>query len=45
MIATTEQYAGMLDAASAGGYALPAVNVTSSEAGSGQSASSMSMTM
>jgi fructose-bisphosphate aldolase, class II len=31
MIATTEQYAGMLDAASAGGYALPAVNVTSSE--------------
>jgi fructose-bisphosphate aldolase, class II len=31
MIATTEQYASMLDAASAGGYALPAVNVTSSE--------------
>ena len=31
MIATTEQYAAMLDAASAGGYALPAVNVTSSE--------------
>jgi fructose-bisphosphate aldolase class II len=31
MIATTEQYAGMLDAASAGSYALAAVNVTSSE--------------
>ncbi len=31
MIATTEQYAAMLDAASGGGYALPAVNVTSSE--------------
>ena len=31
MIATAEQYAGMLDAASAGGYALAAVNVTSSE--------------
>jgi fructose-bisphosphate aldolase, class II len=31
MIATTEQYAAMLDAASAGSYALPAVNVTSSE--------------
>jgi fructose-bisphosphate aldolase class II len=31
MIATTEQYVAMLDAASAGGYALPAVNVTSSE--------------
>jgi fructose-bisphosphate aldolase class II len=31
MIATTEQYAAMLDGASAGGYALPAVNVTSSE--------------
>jgi fructose-bisphosphate aldolase, class II len=31
MIATTEQYAAMLDAASAGGYALAAVNVTSSE--------------
>lgn len=31
MIATTEQYAAMLDAASAGGYALPAVNVTSSQ--------------
>src|SRR4029453_7211689 len=31
MIATAEQYAAMLDAASAGGYALPAVNVTSSE--------------
>jgi fructose-bisphosphate aldolase class II len=31
MIATTEQYAAMLDAASADGYALPAVNVTSSE--------------
>ena len=31
MIATTEQYSAMLDAASAGGYALPAVNVTSSE--------------
>jgi fructose-bisphosphate aldolase class II len=31
MIAGAEQYAEMLDAASAGGYALPAVNVTSSE--------------
>jgi fructose-bisphosphate aldolase, class II len=31
MIATTEHYAAMLDAAAAGGYALPAVNVTSSE--------------
>jgi fructose-bisphosphate aldolase, class II len=31
MLATTEQYAAMLDSASAGGYALPAVNVTSSE--------------
>ena len=31
MIATTEQYSAMLDAASAGAYALPAVNVTSSE--------------
>jgi fructose-bisphosphate aldolase, class II len=31
MIATTEQYGAMLDAALAGGYALPAVNVTSSE--------------
>ncbi len=31
MIASTEQYAAMLDSASAGGYALPAVNVTSSE--------------
>ena len=31
MIATAEQYAAMLDAASAAGYALPAVNVTSSE--------------
>ena len=31
MIPTTEQYARMLDAASAGGYALAAVNVTSSE--------------
>lgn len=31
MIATTQQYAAMLDAAAAGSYALPAVNVTSSE--------------
>jgi fructose-bisphosphate aldolase class II len=31
MIATTEQYAAMLDAASSGGYALAAVNVTSSQ--------------
>jgi fructose-bisphosphate aldolase, class II len=31
MIATAEQYAAMLDAAAAGGYALAAVNVTSSE--------------
>jgi len=30
-IASPEQYAAMLDAASAGSYALPAVNVTSSE--------------
>jgi fructose-bisphosphate aldolase class II len=30
-IATREQYAAMLDAASAGGYALAAINVTSSE--------------
>ena len=31
MIATTQQYAAMLDAAAAGSYALAAVNVTSSE--------------
>ena len=31
MIATAEHYAAMLDAAAAGGYALAAVNVTSSE--------------
>jgi fructose-bisphosphate aldolase class II len=31
VIATTQQYAAMLDAAAAGSYALPAVNVTSSE--------------
>jgi fructose-bisphosphate aldolase class II len=31
MLAATEQYAAMLDAASVGGYALPAVNVTSSQ--------------
>jgi fructose-bisphosphate aldolase, class II len=31
MIATTQQYAAMLEAAAAGSYALPAVNVTSSE--------------
>ena len=31
MIATSEQYAAMLDAASAGGCALPEVNVTSSQ--------------
>jgi fructose-bisphosphate aldolase, class II len=31
MIATGEQYAAMLEAASSDGYALPAVNVTSSE--------------
>jgi fructose-bisphosphate aldolase, class II len=31
MIATVEQYAAMLDGASTGGYALAAVNVTSSE--------------
>ncbi len=31
-IPTTEQYAAMLDAAAAGGYAYPAVNVTSSQA-------------
>jgi fructose-bisphosphate aldolase class II len=30
VIATTQQYAAMLDAAAAGSYALPAVNVTSS---------------
>ena len=30
-VATSEQYAAMLDAAAAGGYAYPAVNVTSSE--------------
>jgi len=30
-IATREQYAAMLDAAAAGGYALPAINVTSSD--------------
>jgi fructose-bisphosphate aldolase class II len=30
-IPTTEQYAAMLDAASAGGYAYPAINVTSSQ--------------
>ena len=30
-IATPEQYAAMLDAASAAGYAYPAVNVTSSQ--------------
>jgi fructose-bisphosphate aldolase class II len=30
-LATAEQYAGMLDAASDGGYAFPAINVTSSE--------------
>src|SRR4051812_1606015 len=31
-VPTTDQYAAMLDAASAGGYAYPAVNVTSSQA-------------
>jgi fructose-bisphosphate aldolase class II len=31
VIATTQQYAAMLDAAAAGSYALPSVNVTSSE--------------
>jgi fructose-bisphosphate aldolase, class II len=31
-IATTEQYAAMLDAAAAGGYAFPGVNVSSSQA-------------
>jgi fructose-bisphosphate aldolase class II len=31
-IPTTDQYAAMLDAAAAGGYAYPAVNVTSSQA-------------
>jgi fructose-bisphosphate aldolase, class II len=31
VIATTQQYAAMLDAAAAGSYAMPAVNVTSSE--------------
>ncbi len=31
MLATTEQYAAMLDTASADGHALPAVNVTSSQ--------------
>ena len=31
MIATREQYAAMLDAASADGHALAAINVTSSE--------------
>jgi fructose-bisphosphate aldolase class II len=31
MLATTQQYAAMLDAASAGEYALPAINVTSSQ--------------
>jgi hypothetical protein len=30
-IPTTEHYAAMLEAASAGGYAYPAVNVTSSQ--------------
>jgi fructose-bisphosphate aldolase class II len=30
-VATPEQYAAMLDAASAGGYAFPAVNVSSTE--------------
>ena len=29
-IATTESYAAMLDAAKAGGYAFPAINITSS---------------
>ena len=31
-VPTTEQYAAMLDAAAAGGYAYPAINVASSEA-------------
>jgi fructose-bisphosphate aldolase, class II len=31
MLATAEQYAAMLDAAAAGGYAFPAINVTSSQ--------------
>jgi fructose-bisphosphate aldolase, class II len=31
MFATAEQYAAMLDGASAGGYAFPAINVTSSQ--------------
>jgi len=30
-IPTTDQYAAMLDAATAGGYAYPTVNVTSSQ--------------
>ena len=30
-VASPAQYAAMLDAAAAGGYALPAVNVTSSQ--------------
>ena len=30
-IPTTDQYAAMLDAAAAGGYAYPTVNVTSSQ--------------
>ena len=30
LLATPAQYAAMLDAAKAGGYAVPAVNVTSS---------------
>src|SRR4051812_16683051 len=31
MLATAEQYAAMLDRAAAGGYAFPAINVTSSQ--------------
>jgi fructose-bisphosphate aldolase class II len=31
MLATAEQYTAMLDAAASGGYALPAINVTSSQ--------------
>ena len=31
MLATTEQFAAMLDGAAAGGYAFPAINVTSSQ--------------
>src|SRR5215216_6260635 len=31
MLATAEQYAAMLDGAAAGGFALPAINVTSSQ--------------